>query len=524
MSIWNWVLKKLNKKKPEESHDFKGFNLPPEKDTMEIAAFSSKDENIFTGFPNEENLDDDQQWRMVRADDAFIYIDTLSSDGRSAVISGKTGELYHTSFSSCDCEDYQKRHKPCKHMYKLAFYTNKMRPEKWCHKDHEFKNIHNAKPVDRSYGNNMAFQHYRLTYIDNGKEQAEGVLALTRADALKHSDLYKRYQREPDKLELVEYERPTELQILYAGKLGQTIPGRCSKEDLHYLLSGGDIHAEQDAAITDYLKRRRINFSYYASNMSLLDEALSSAGRVEFLSLIIVLLKWTRTGSYDFSHLHEYREFSRECLRNTRFLNSYKRNDFSEDLFEHPAQFFKNKKNTNFVKILNAYLDNQTEVRESIINENGGKIRGRWLNLAICLTEDNGMLYHGARLSSDYQIFQQMRRIATDKSPMGCFPDTLFQFPGSHEYIFGIEDFSEIPDGGFFYDETIDPAEFKDIINEIYIIRWNKPYVNDMKCTLDLSRWQLVNSFLFNGSLRTHKNLKMEWYKIKKCDGDIQHE
>lgn len=265
--------------------------------------------------------------------------------------------------------------------------------------------------------------------------------------------------------------------------------------------------------ITDYLIRRRINFSYYATDSELFDEALSNAGRVEFLSLVIVLLKWVRTGKYDFTSLHEYRIFSRECLRNTRFMNSYKRNQFPEEFFEHPEQFFKYKKDTNFLKILNAYLDNPSAVKEQIISENGGEVSGRWLNLAICLTEDNGMLYRGARLSGDYQIFQKMREIATDKTPMGCFPDSLYQFPGTHDNIFRMEEFTEIPEGGFFYDETIDPAEFEDILNEICIIRWNRPYENDMKCTLDLSGWEMIKTYSFNGSLRTHKNLKVEWYK-----------
>ena len=37
-----------------------------------------------------------------------------------ATIRGTGGDLYLTSFGGCSCEDFQRRGRPCKHMYKLA--------------------------------------------------------------------------------------------------------------------------------------------------------------------------------------------------------------------------------------------------------------------------------------------------------------------------------------------------------------------------------------------------------------------
>lgn len=30
------------------------------------------------------------------------------------------GNTFHTTLKNCDCEDYKRRHLPCKHMYRLA--------------------------------------------------------------------------------------------------------------------------------------------------------------------------------------------------------------------------------------------------------------------------------------------------------------------------------------------------------------------------------------------------------------------
>lgn len=38
----------------------------------------------------------------------------------SAMIRGESGQVYQTSLHSCSCPDFQARHQPCKHMYRLA--------------------------------------------------------------------------------------------------------------------------------------------------------------------------------------------------------------------------------------------------------------------------------------------------------------------------------------------------------------------------------------------------------------------
>lgn len=176
------IINKLfcGKNKPDISYvkdsddNFVRFNFPKEHlqnidKSIKMAASELRSRDIFPGFSNEENFAEDQQWRMIRADDPFIYIDNLATDRYSAEIVGKSGCVYHTSMNSCDCEDYQKRHKPCKHMYKLAFYTGKMNPYIWCKKDHEFKNIHNDIPKGYTNGDFMAFKAVQYETIPRGK-------------------------------------------------------------------------------------------------------------------------------------------------------------------------------------------------------------------------------------------------------------------------------------------------------------------------------------------------------------------
>ncbi|MCD7919506.1 MAG: SWIM zinc finger family protein [Clostridiales bacterium] len=46
---------------------------------------------------------------------------SLNRKKQTAVFSGRTGGLYHTSLDSCECADFQRRHCPCKHIYRLAY-------------------------------------------------------------------------------------------------------------------------------------------------------------------------------------------------------------------------------------------------------------------------------------------------------------------------------------------------------------------------------------------------------------------
>ena len=108
--------------------------------------------NPFSAFPDSIQNEREQQSRMVKAhkDNLYIFPDTFSGD--SAFILGSEGNVYKTSFSSCTCMDFQKRKFPCKHMYKLAFWSKKMNLYDWGIELEGLK-IQNRKPTKKELEN-----------------------------------------------------------------------------------------------------------------------------------------------------------------------------------------------------------------------------------------------------------------------------------------------------------------------------------------------------------------------------------
>ena len=108
--------------------------------------------NPFSAFPDSIQNEREQQSRMVKAhkDNLYIFPDTF--DGSSAFILGSEGNVYKTSFISCTCMDFQKRKLPCKHMYKLAFWSKKMNLYDWGIELQGLK-IQNRKPTKKELEN-----------------------------------------------------------------------------------------------------------------------------------------------------------------------------------------------------------------------------------------------------------------------------------------------------------------------------------------------------------------------------------
>lgn len=59
-----------------------------------------------------------QMQRIYRTKE--ITIIDYKPDTKEAKVQGSKGDIYTTSFSSCNCKDFSIHHLPCKHMYKLA--------------------------------------------------------------------------------------------------------------------------------------------------------------------------------------------------------------------------------------------------------------------------------------------------------------------------------------------------------------------------------------------------------------------
>ena len=108
--------------------------------------------NPFSAFPDSVQNEREQQSRMVKAHKDSLYIFPDTFDGSSAFILGSEGNVYKTSFISCTCMDFQKRKLPCKHMYKLAFWSKKMNLYDWGIELEGLK-IQNRKPTKKELEN-----------------------------------------------------------------------------------------------------------------------------------------------------------------------------------------------------------------------------------------------------------------------------------------------------------------------------------------------------------------------------------
>ena len=100
----------------------------------------------FEDFPKDIHTEDEQISRMRRATDKWIYLFPSTFTGQSAKILGTSCGIYETSFSACSCMDFYKRKLPCKHMYKLAFWSKKMNLYDWGIELEGLK-IQNRKPT-----------------------------------------------------------------------------------------------------------------------------------------------------------------------------------------------------------------------------------------------------------------------------------------------------------------------------------------------------------------------------------------
>lgn len=85
----------------------------------------------FEDFPKDIHTEDEQISRMRRATDKWIYLFPSTFTGQSAKILGTSCGIYETSFSACSCMDFYKRKLPCKHMYRLAFFSKRMNAFDW---------------------------------------------------------------------------------------------------------------------------------------------------------------------------------------------------------------------------------------------------------------------------------------------------------------------------------------------------------------------------------------------------------
>lgn len=69
----------------------------------------------------------DYEARLLRARTESFKIITMQGEAKSAadILSKASGNVYHVTMTSCECEDFKKGHTPCKHMIYFALHTGR---------------------------------------------------------------------------------------------------------------------------------------------------------------------------------------------------------------------------------------------------------------------------------------------------------------------------------------------------------------------------------------------------------------
>lgn len=69
----------------------------------------------------------DYEARLLRARTESFKIITMQGEAKAAadILSKASGNVYHVTMTSCECEDFKKGHTPCKHMIYFALHTGR---------------------------------------------------------------------------------------------------------------------------------------------------------------------------------------------------------------------------------------------------------------------------------------------------------------------------------------------------------------------------------------------------------------
>ena len=135
------------------------------------------------------------------------------------------------------------------------------------------------------------------------------------------------------------------------------------------------------------------------------------------------------------------------------------------------------------------------------------------MNIAVCLDDNNGMLFCGRRQSKDRYLRQQLLQLVGPNALwMNAFSAKQFE---DGDAIQIAEDFLELaPQGSWCFVENIDVLPYKEQIEQIAIYRWNRLYLSDVKFPMEAfcKNWQLISTRTFPGY--SHDVITEEIYQL----------
>ncbi len=134
------------------------------------------------------------------------------------------------------------------------------------------------------------------------------------------------------------------------------------------------------------------------------------------------------------------------------------------------------------------------------------------MKVIICLDDNGGMLFNNRRQSRDKEVLKDIvNNLKGNKIYLSPFSQKLFaDYPDS---VIADEDF--LVEAGENDVCFIENKPLKDVsgISEITVYKWNRIYPSDLKCDIDFSLYNLVESVDFKGF--SHDKITKETYKLK---------
>lgn len=130
------------------------------------------------------------------------------------------------------------------------------------------------------------------------------------------------------------------------------------------------------------------------------------------------------------------------------------------------------------------------------------------MKVIICLDDNSGMIFGGKRQSRDSKVLEDIKN-ENEKVVILPFSEKLIAPSGINYEI--KNDISQLQGGECVFIESINPQELEGKISTLVVYKWNRKYLSDMKCTLDLKAFKLESRSEFVGS--SHDKITKEVYK-----------
>ena len=134
------------------------------------------------------------------------------------------------------------------------------------------------------------------------------------------------------------------------------------------------------------------------------------------------------------------------------------------------------------------------------------------MRIAVCVDDQNGMLFNRRRQSQDRLLREDLLREAGDR-PLWINAYSARQFGPLPPNVWTAEDFLEqAGPGEFCFVEDQDILPYQERIEGVLIYRWNRRYPADTRFPLSLEGWKLERREEFPGS--SHERITKEVYRL----------